>query len=125
MNGKPFDLRVYVDAVEKYLAKEKSVDDIVRETGMSEPTFYNKLREYREKGKIAPPKPKGKKAKRTQKLYAAVKELKREHPNYGCERLARQLRKRGFKLGTTTVIRALADLGLQLPPKRGAATRQL
>ena len=45
MRGVPFDIETYIHSVESYVSGSKTVDDIVRETGMSESTLFNRLRE--------------------------------------------------------------------------------
>ncbi len=128
MRGVPFDVRTYIKAVESYLDGRKGVEEIVKKTGMSEATFYNKLREYRNKGRIDNPHMQGKTGpkalQRTTGFNRALKELKREHPNYGRTRLTRELAKSGFMVGDWTTARALKELNLCLPPKKGGpATR--
>jgi transposase-like protein len=121
MRGVPFDVKTYFDSVESYLSGEKSVDDITRETGMSEATLFNKLHEFREKGRIDPPKPKPT-LKRTPEFYAKLAELKKVHPNYGAPRLSKQLTKEFGKISQETTTRALQQSNLQLLPKRGDST---
>lgn len=123
MRGVPFDVETYLKAVEGYESGAKKLEDIVRETGMSEPAFYNKLREYRKKGgRIDSPRSKGKPLKRTEEFNDVLVELKKEHPNYGRDRLTRELAKRGHAVSAPTTGTALRRLDLQLPPKRGAST---
>jgi transposase len=123
MRGVPFDVEKYVKAVESYESGAESVDEIVRETGISEPSFFRKLREYREKeGRIDPPRRQGSPLKRTKEFNKALKKLKRGHPDYGCDRLTRELEKMGYSVSVRTTSNALSELNLQLPPKRGAST---
>ncbi len=110
-------------AVESYVSGAKNVDEIVEKTGMSERTFYDRLKEYREKGgRIDPPRRRGSELKRTPEFNEALKKLKSEHPDYGCDRLTRELEKRGYGVSAKTTGNALSELNLQLPPKRGAST---
>ena len=119
MRGVPFDLKVYIEGVESYVSGEKTVDEIVKETGISESTLFNKLREFKKNGKIDPPKPHPA-TKRTQELYDNVLELKKAHPSYGRTRLTMDLSKKfGLHLSDWTTARALRHLNLQLQPKRG------
>ena len=115
-------------SVESYASGRKTVDDIVRETGMSEATFFNKLHEFREKGRIDPPKPRPT-LKRTEEFCRRLEELKKVHPNYGRSRLTRELLKTkefaGQSLSEKTTTRALNQLGLQLPPKKGDSARRI
>jgi transposase len=125
MQGVPFDVKTYMKAVESYVSGKKKVDEIVGETGISEPTFFNKLREYREKGgRIDPPQRRGKPLKRTAEFNGALKEMKKEHPNYGSDRLTSELKRKGLAASRTTTSRALNGLNLQLPPKRGASAKR-
>jgi transposase len=123
MRGVPFDVKTYFNSVESYLSGVNSVDDITRETGMSRAILFNKLHEFREKGRIDPPKPRST-LKRTPEFYARLAELKKAHPNYGATRLRRELVKEFGKLSQETTTRALQQLNLQLPPKRGDSTKQ-
>src|ERR1700730_5657348 len=107
MKGVPFDVKLYMKAVESYVSGKKKVDEIVGEMGISEPTFFNKLREYREKGRIDPPRRRGKPLKRTEEFNQALVELKKEHPDHGCDRLTRELVKRGYAVGARTTSNAL------------------
>ena len=124
MRGIPLDLKTYTEGIESYLAGKKSVDEIVKETGMSEATLFNKLREFRKKGHIDPPKP-NPATKRTQEFYDNLIEIKKARPSYGRTRLTVELSKKlGLRLSDWTTARALRKLNLQLPPKRGDYTRQ-
>jgi transposase len=124
MRGTPFDIETYIRSVESYTVGRKSVDEIVRETGMSEATLFNKLREFRKKGRIDPPKPKPG-LKRTEQVCNELVELKKAHPNYGKTRLSRELAKvHGQRLSDATTAKVLRELNLQLPPKRGDSTKQ-
>jgi transposase len=125
MRGIPFDVKLYIEAVESYVSGKKKVDEIVTETGIAESSFFNKLKEYREKGgRIDPPRRRGKSLKRTDEFKSALAELKKEHPAYGCDRLTRELAKNGYAVSDDTTTRALRDLNLQFPPKRGASSMQ-
>ena len=125
MKGVPFDVETYMKAVESYTSGAKKVDEIVEQTGISKPTFFNKLREYREKGgRIDPPRRKGSELKRTAEFNDALRKLKGEHPSYGCDRLTRELAKNGYAVSGRTAGRALNELNLQLPPKRGASAKR-
>lgn len=128
MRGTAFDIETYVRSVESYVSGRKTVDDIVKETGMSETTFFNRLREFREKGHIDPPKL-GPITKRTQQLYDKLSELKNAHPNYGRTRLTRELLKEkefaAQSISEQTTWRALSQLNLQLPSKKGDSTRRI
>lgn len=120
MRGVSFDVKTYLSAVESYISGSRTVEGIVERTGTSEPTFYNKLREYREKGgRIDPPRMRGSELKRTTKFNDALKKLKKQHPDYGRDRLRRELAKEGHAVSGRTVGRALTELDLQLPPKGG------
>lgn len=124
MRGVPFDLKTYVEGVESYVSGKKTVDEIVKETGISESTLFNKLREFKKNGKIDPPKPHPA-TKRTQELYDNVLELKKAHPSYGRTRLTMELSKKfGLHLSDWTTARALRQLNLQLQPKRGDYTKR-
>lgn len=127
MRGIPFDIETYVYSVESYTAGRKSIDEIVKETGMSESTLYNRLREFRWKGHIDPPKV-GPVTKLTQQLCDTVAEIKKIHPNYGRRRLKRELLKTkefaGQAISEQSIWRALRQLNLQLPPKKGDSTKQ-
>jgi len=123
MRGVAFDVGTYLKAVESYVSGTEKVDEIVRKTGISEQAFYNKLREYRKNGgRIDTPRQRGSELKRTPEFNQALKKLKRKHPDYGAERLRRELEKSGHVVSEKTVGNALAELGLQLPPKRGVST---
>lgn len=125
MRGISFDVGTYLKAVQSYISGAKKVDEIVKEAGMSERTFYNKLKEYgRNGGRIDLPRRRGSELKRTPEFNKALKKLKREHPNYGAERLRRELEKNGHAVSGSTVSNALAELNLQLPQKRGASTKR-
>lgn len=128
MRGVPFDIETYMRSVESYTSGRKTVDDIVRQTGMSEATFFNKLHEYKEKGSIDPPKPKPT-LKRTQEFCQRLEYLKKAYPNYGRSRLTRELLKTkefaGQSLSEKTTTRALNQLGLQLPSKKGESTKRI
>jgi len=125
MRGISFDVGTYLRAVESYTSGAKKVDEIVKETGMSERTFFNKLKEYgRNGGKIDLPRRRGSELKRTPRFNEALKKLKREHPNYGAERLRRELEKNGHAVSGSTVGNALAELNLQLRPKRGVSGKR-
>lgn len=113
--------------VESYTSGKKTVADILTETGMSRATFFNKLSEFREKGRIDPPKPIPN-LKRTEEFCDKIRELKKAHPNYGRTRLTRELAKqKEFEeqcLSDWNTARALQQLNLQLPPKRGDYSKQ-
>ena len=130
MRGIPFDIETYIRSVESYTAGRKSMDEIVKETGMSESTLYNRLREFRQKGNIDPTKI-GPVTKLTQKLYDSLTDIKKAHPNYGRRRLKRELLKtkefagQSSSISEQTIWRALRQLNLQLPPKKGDSTRRI
>jgi transposase len=127
MRGVPFDVKVYMKAVESYLVGKRSAEEIARKAGISQTAFFRKLREYKAKGKIEEPQThpiKGPKAlKRTKAFNRALARLKRRHPDYGRTRLGRELAKKGFEVSKNTITRALAELGLSLPPKKGGSAR--
>lgn len=130
MRGVAFDVKMCTESVESYLTGRKTVGEIAREKGMSEATFFNKLREFRKKGRIDPAKPSPANKKRTQQLSDKLTELKKDYPNYGRTRLTRELLKEkeliagGQSLSEQTTWRALKELNLQLPPKRGDYSKQ-
>ncbi len=125
MKSVAFDVETYMKAVDSYVSGEKKVDEIVGETGIAESSFYNKLREYRTKGgRIDPPRMRGKPLKLTGEFKGALAKLKKEHPDYGCDRLTRELAKKGYVVCAKTTSNALNELNLQLPPKRGASAKQ-
>jgi hypothetical protein len=125
MRGIPFDIETYMAGVESYTSGKKTVEDIITETGMSRATFFNKLGEFREKGRIDPPKPIPN-LKRTEEFCDKITELKKAHPKYGRTRLTRELAKQKEfekqRLSDWNTARALRQLNLQLPPKRGDST---
>lgn len=127
MRGIPFDTETYIRSVESYTSGTKSVDEIVKETGISESTLYNRLREFRRKGHIDFPKV-GPITKLTQQLYDELADIKKAHPNYGRRRLKRELLKTkefaGQPISEQSIWRALRQLNLQLPPKKGDSTKQ-
>src|ERR1700687_1414186 len=97
MKGVPFDVRVYMEAVESYVSGAKKVSEIVRERGISAATFFNKLREYkRNGGRINSPGMGGIALERTEEFNRVLTGLKKEHPNYGRERLTRELARKGY-----------------------------
>jgi transposase-like protein len=125
MKGVPFDVRVYLKAVEGYINGEETVKEVAGKAGISEAAFYSKLREYRATGKIEEPRRhplEGPKAlKRTREFNRVLRSLKRKHQDYGRTRLERELAKSGYDVSKNTVSRALADMGLSLPPKKGGS----
>lgn len=124
MRGVPFDVKTYIEGVESYVSRKKTVDEIVRETGMSESTLFNKLHKVKENGRIDPPKPKPR-LKRTEQICNELVKLKKAHPNYGKTRLSRDLSKvYGQHLSDAATAKVLNELNLQLPPKRGDSTKQ-